>query len=652
MSKTAWLSGCAALGLLIVGLTSPAHAFTRGKPVHGIAYYGEPKYGPDFTHFDYVNPDAPKGGTITLTNANDHTFDTFNSFTLKGNPARGVGLLHETLMIGGDDEPFTNYCMLCETVEIAADNSWVEFKLRPQARFHDGSPVAAEDVAFSFKTLLEKGAPMYKFYWADVDKVEVRDPSTVRFLFKTKDNRELPGIVGQLPVFSKAFWASKDFAATTLDALVGTGPYLIDTFEVGRFITYKRNPNYWAKDLPVVRGMFNFDHVRYEYFRDDTVQFEAFKTGAFDIKNERTAARWATGYDFPAFQDGRVKKLEVIAGTPMDAQGFIWNVRRPQFADRRVRQALNLAFDFESLNRTLFYGQYTRVRSFWQRSELEAKGLPTPAELALLEPLRDKVPPEVFTQEFAQPTTDGQGNPRDNLLKARELLEQAGWENKNGQLVKKGSGEPFVFEVLLIQASLDRILLPWFQNLERLGIKASMRVIDTSQFTNRVNDYDFDMIISAVRNSLSPGNEQLEFWGSEAAGRPGSRNYSGVKDPAVDSLVATIINAADRESLVTAAHALDRVLTWNFYFTLHYGSLAERYAHWTKLSHPEKFPLHGLAAPGEGVITTWWASPVAAATSAPVTAEPQDDGNTWMIPLLVIGGLIVVGFIVLRRRRG
>ncbi len=612
MSRMLAILGAAA----IVCAVTPASAVVRGKPVHGIAIHGEPKYGAN-QPFGYVNVNAPKGGTLTLSNANDATFDTFNPFTLKGSSARGVGLMYDTLMTSGLDEPSGSYCLVCETIEVAPDNSWAEFKLRKEAHFSDGSPMTAADVVFSFQTLLTKGVPFYRVYYSEIEKAEARDPRTVRFTFKNKENNELASIIGQLPVLPKSYWEKRDFEATTLQAPLGSGPYMIDTFEVGRFITYKRNEKYWAKDLPIMKGLYNFDRIRYEYFRDDTVLFESFKTGGYDFRNERTALRWATGYDFPALKDGRVKRLEVTSASPMDAQGFTMNLRRAKFADRRVREAMNLAFDFESLNKTIFYNQYTRVRSYWQRSEMEAKGLPSADELKLLEPLRDKIPPEVFTQEYKQPVTQGTGAPRESLLKARDLLQQAGWVNKGGALVNAKTGEPFTFEVLLIQESLDRIVLPWFQNLERLGIKGTIRVVDTSQYINRLNEFDYDVVTGGVNNSLSPGNEQLEFWGTAAADRKGSRNLAGVKDPAVDSLIATIMNATDRPSLVTATKALDRVLQWNHYTLLHYNSQNERYAYWAKLQHPEKFPLLGLPAPGEGIIETWWMDPKAAAGAKP-----------------------------------
>ncbi|MHB1206053.1 MAG: extracellular solute-binding protein, partial [Rhodospirillaceae bacterium] len=446
----------AAIALAGAGSLSPASAIVRGKPVHGIALYGEPKYGSDFKNFDYVNPNAPKGGTLTMSNANDQTFDTFNPFTLKGAAARGAGLMFDTLMVASDDEPFTHYCFVCETVEVAEDNSWEQFKVRAEAKFSDGSPITAEDVAYSFNTLIEKGGPAYRFYYADVAKVEVRDPRTVRFTFKVKDNRELPLIMGQLPILSKAYWSKRDFTATSLDVPVSSGPYTVDSFEVGRRVIYKRATNYWAINLPHVRGQYNFDRIRFEFFRDQTASFEAFKAGTYDVYPENIARQWATGYDFPAAKDGRVIKLEVPDETPMTAQGFVFNLRRPMFQDRRVREAMNLAFDFESLNKTIFYNQYVRLRSYWQKSDLEAKGPPSAAERALLEPLKDKLPPGVLTDEFKQPTTDGSGNPRANLVKARDLLLAAGWTLKDGVLAK--DGKPLAFELLEIQKGMETMI--------------------------------------------------------------------------------------------------------------------------------------------------------------------------------------------------
>jgi len=653
MMKTALL-GFRLFGVAAaLSLTVPAQAMVRGKPVHAIALHGEPKYGPNES-FPYNNANAPKGGTLRLMSGGQ-TFDSLNSFSLKGVPAIGLSYLggnsfvSQGLMVGGDDEASTYYCLLCETVEVAEDNSWTEFALRPEARFTDGTPVTAEDVVFSFNTLMTKGMPTYKLYWGDVEKVEKTGERKVRFTFKNKTNAELPLILGQLPVLNEKFWEAHDIAETTLDKPVGSGPYIIDSFEPGRFISYKRDPNYWGKDVGVVKGTFNFDEIRFEYFRDLDVAFEAFKSGAFDYFPENTARRWATGYDFPAVKDGRVKKLEVPSGLPMMAQAFTYNLRHDKFKDIRVRQALNLAFDFESLNKTIFYDAYTRLHSYWQLSPLEAKGLPTPEELALLEPWRGKVPDEVFTQAPTQPTTDGNGNPRDNLLKARGLLEQAGWEIVDGVLINKQTKQPFSFEVLEVSANLERVLTPWLQNLEKLGIKGTLRVIDTSQIVNRMNEFDYDVTVLPVQNSTSPGNEQAEYWGSAAADRPGSRNYSGVKDPAVDALIDVVIKATDLPSQETATHALDRVLFWNQYRTLHYGPVTDRHVYWTKLAHPERYAAQGMPSGSGTPALNWWMGSAAAATASAPAADGGGSNTGLIIGAIVV--LAIGGLLFARRKR-
>lgn len=603
------------LTVLIAIASVPAQAIERGKPVHGIAMYGQPKHGPDFTHFDYVNPNAPKTGILVRATENDRTFDTFNGFSVKGAPARAAGLMHDTLMVDNPDEVFSMYGLIAETIEVAKDNTWVQFKLRPQAKFSDGSPILAEDVAFSFTILTTKGRPFFRLYWEDVAKVETPDKRTIKFTFKTDTNRELPLIIGQLPVLSKAYWSKRDFADTSLEIPVVSGPYIVDAFDPGRFVTVKRRADYWGKDLAVTRGLNNFERIRYDYFRDDDVQFEAFKKGEYDVHRNASARQWATAYDFPAAKDGRVRKLELADGMPMTTQSFVFNLRRPLFQDVRVREALNYAFDFESLNRTVFYNAYTRMRSYWQKSELEAKGLPGAAELKYLEPLRDKIPARVFTSEFAQPKTDGQGNVRDNLRKAAALLAEAGWTVDKGVLTK--DGKPFTFEVLEVQQSAERYVLPWIQNLERLGIKANLRVVDPSQFFNRVDTQDFDITSLVLPYGLSPGNELVDDWGSEAADKPGSRNYGGIKDPALDTLAQAVIRAETREDLVAATRAFDRVLTWNHYRLITYASSVERVAVWNKIQGPERAPLHGWNVTGTGIETTWWANPDLGPNGAP-----------------------------------
>jgi len=601
-----------AAAVFCLALCAPAWAIERGKPVHGLAMYGQPKHGADFKHFDFVNPDAPKTGTLTRTTENDRTFDTFNIFAVKGAPARAAGLLHDTLMADNPDEISAMYGLIAETVEVAPDNTWVQFKLRSEAKFSDGSPITAADVVFSFDTLIEKGRPIYRLYYADVVRAEALNARTVKFSFKTGDNKELPIILGQVPVLSKTYWSTRDFTATTLEIPVGSGPYTIESFEPGRFVVAKRRADYWGRNLAVTRGFYNFERIRYEYFRDENVQFEAFKKGVYDVHRSTTARQWATAYDFPAFQEGKIRKYEFTDGTPMSAQTFIFNLRNPLFQDARVREAMNYAFDFESLNRTVFYNAYTRLRSYWQKSELEAVGLPSPAELKYLEPLRGKIPDRVFTTPLTQPVTDGQGNVRDNLRKAAALLREAGWVVEGGKLVKADTKQPFEFEFLLVQAGLDSVLLPTIQNWERLGIKATLRTIDPTQFFNRLEDRQFDMTSLIAPNALTPGNEQTDYWGTAAADNPASGNYGGVKDAALESLAQSIIRAQTRDEVIAATRAMDRVLTWNFYRMLTYSSQSERFAIWSKIQGPARTPLNGWGSAGSLIETTWWMDPAAA----------------------------------------
>ena len=587
----------------------PAEAVVRGKPVHALAMYGEAKYGPTQV-FDYVNANAPKGGRLRMAGLS--TFDTFNPFSMKGTPGAGMTYLafasffYEGLTLRGANEPFTAYCLLCETVELAEDNGWIEYTLRAEAKFHDGKPVTPEDVVFSFDTLLGKGQPTYRLYWGDVAKAEKTGPRKVRFTFKTKGNAELPLIMGEMPILSKAFWEKRGIEATTLDIPVGSGPYKITSFEQGRFIVYKRDPNYWGKDLVVTKGTNNYDEVRFDYYRDDQVAFEAFKAYQYDQIVENSALRWATGYDDKVIKSGLMMKEEFRDQLPDNGQGFVMNLRRPKFQDVRVRQALALAFDFDSLNKTIAYGQYEPMRSYFQGSELGATGLPQGEELAILSKYKGKIPEEVFTKVFEPPRTTGSGNMRDNLLKARDLFASAGWEVKNGVLTNK-AGEAFTFEFLLWQASIERWIGPYLQNLERLGVKGTLRNIDTTQVVTRINDFDFDMIIGVPGQSISPGNEQREFWGSAAADRPGSRNWGGIKNPVIDEIVESLIVAKTRESLVAHTRALDRVLLWNWYVVPELTAGQIRHAYWNKFGHPPMVPLHGPDT------MTWWIDPAKAA---------------------------------------
>ncbi|MDS4070621.1 MAG: extracellular solute-binding protein [Candidatus Competibacter sp.] len=572
-----------------------------GAPVHGIALHGQPKYGPDFEHFDYVDPNAPKGGEARFAAIGG--FDTFNPFNIKGQAAAGIGQLFETLLTGGADEPFSEYGLIAESVEVPDDRGSVTFNLRPQAKFHDGTPITADDVLFSFETLKTKGTPLYRFYYTNVAKVEKLGERQVKFTFSPGENRELPLIVGQMPVLSRKYWQDRDFGATTLEVPVGSGPYRIERFEPGRFIVYRRDENYWGKDLPVNRGFNNIDRLRYDYYRDVTVALEAFKSGAYDLRMENSAKQWATGYDFPALEKGLVKKETFSRQMPAGMQGFAFNLRRPLFQDPRVRQALAYAFDFEWSNRNLFYGQYTRTRSYFDNSELAARGLPSPEELAVLEPLRKELPPEVFTMAYQPPAAGDDAQLRANFQKALQLLQEAGWVFRDRKLVNAKTGEPFRFELLITEPTWERIALPFARNLERLGIEMSVRTVDSAQYENRERSFDFDMIVNVWGQSLSPGNEQREFWSSAAADQPGSRNLVGLKNPAIDKLVDQVIAAPDRASLVTRVRALDRALQWSFLVIPHWHIPYDRIAFWDKFGYPAVTPLQGVQ------LNAWWIDP-------------------------------------------
>jgi microcin C transport system substrate-binding protein len=632
-----------------------AQAVTRGKPVPAIALYGEPKYGPDFTHFEYVNPNAPKTGELVRSNEAFLTFDTFNAFTLKGAQAYGSdSLLHDTLMTASLDEPASRYGLIAETIEVAADGTTVQFVLRPEAKFSDGSAITAADVVFSFNTFITKARPIYRFIYADVEKAEAVDARTVRFTLKNTQNLKVPLLLGEFPILSEAYWGKRNFEDTTLDIPIVSGPYNVDTFDVGRFVRYKRLENYWGKDLPATRGMYNFETVRYEYFRDDNVQFEAFKTGAYDILRETSARRWVMDYNFPAINDGRVQKLLAPSIQPQSVQTFTLNLRRPLFQDRRVREAINLSFDFESINKSLMYNEYVRLRSYWQGSPLEAKGIPEGAELALLEPFRAQLPPELFTTEFAQPTTEGTGASRDNLARATNLLSEAGWKVQGGRLVND-KGQPFTFEITIVQPSLERLIGPWTQDLRRLGIEATLRVVDTAQYANRVTDFDYDAIMIGMGTSLTPGSEMVDQLSSDGADRPGSSNYAGIKDPVVDALLQRIVASENLEEVTAATRALDRVMTFNHYKILTYTLAAERFAYWNKLKRPDILPSMGLGTTGEVITALWWTEGAAqAATSSGPTGSDgvtRDKGpGTWVMIALALGLAGLVVFLIRRRR--
>ncbi|MCC7017045.1 MAG: ABC transporter substrate-binding protein [Rhodospirillales bacterium] len=584
--------------LAAVAFALPVPAQTKTIRAHGLAMHGAPKYGPGFTHFDYANPDAPKGGEVRLSAVG--TFDNFNPYILKGDPAAGLGAMFETLLASSGDEAFSEYGLLAETVEMPEDRSWVAFTLRPGARWHDGEPVTVEDVIFSLGTLKTKGHPFYRSYFKDVAKAEKTGERTVRFSFSGGINRELPLITGQLPVLAKHYWESRDFEKTTLEPPLGSGPFRIKSFEAGRSVTYERVPSYWGANLPVRRGTYNVDTLRYDYYRDSTVALEAFKAGEYDFRLENVAKEWATAYDAPPVREGLIKKVEIPHQIPTGMQAFAFNTRREVFKDRRVRQALAYALDFEWANKNLFYGQYVRTRSFFSNSELASSGLPQGEELKILERFKGRVPEEVFDREYAPPVAGSDEARRANLRAALDLLRAAGWTVKDRKLTNAATGKPFRFEILLAQPTFERVALPFVRNLERLGIEARVRTVDPAQYRKRTDDFDFDMIVESFGQSLSPGNEQRDFWSSAAAASPGSRNTVGIKDPVVDELIELVIAAPDRESLIARTRALDRVLLWGHYVIPHWHLRYFRVAYWDKFGRPETSAKYRLC------VECWW----------------------------------------------
>lgn len=582
---------------------------------HASSLSGEPRYPAGFAHFDYVNPDAPKGGTARLSGASQ-TFDTLNPILPKGVAADGLGLVFESLMTSAFDEYdiSAQYGLIADAVRYPDDYSSVTYRINPNARWHDGEPITPEDIVWSFEKLTELN-PSQAYYYAHVTGAEVTGEREVTFTFDETGNRELPHIVGQLIVLPKHWWEGtdangrqRDIAESTLEPVLGSGPYRVGQAVAGRSISYERVPDFWGADLNVNIGQNNFDTVRYEYFRDLTVEFEAFKGDQFDFWSENEARRWETGYDFPAMNQGRVKKefieLEQVSGVMV---GFVPNLRRPLFQDQRVRRAFNLAFDFEELNRTIFYGQYERIDSFFHGIPLAWEGLPEGAELEILESVRDLIPPEVFTTPYVNPVNDTPQAVRDNLREAVELMTAAGYRLDGGQMLGP-DGRQVEVELLLNGPTIERVAIPYQQSLERIGIKLNIRTADTSQFVNRVRSRDFDLVYTGWAQSNSPGNEQLDYWGSNAADVESSRNYAGITDPGVDALIQRIIFAENRDELVAATRALDRVMMAQQYVIPSYTILADRIAYWDRFGHPDGFGRFVIGFP-----TIWWWDAEAAA---------------------------------------
>ena len=568
---------------------------------HGIAMHGDLKYPAGFKNFDYTNPNAPKGGTVRLNAVG--TFDSFNSFIVKGNWAAGLGFIYDNLMHGSADEAFSQYGQLAESIEVPKDRSWAAFTLRAEAKWHDGKPVSVADVIWTFKTLTSKGTPFYRFYYGNVADMVQTGPRTVRFNFKPGENRELPLILGQLTILPKHYWQNRDFTKTTLEPPLGSGPYKIESFEPGRSITYSRVKDWWGEKIPVNRGQYNFDTIRYDYYRDGTVAQLAFIGGEYDYRAENSSKMWATAYKKPNVEKGLIRKVEINHNRSSGMQAFVMNTRRDLFKDRRLRKALAYGFDFEWSNKNLFYGQYARTRSYFDNSELAATGVPEGDELKLLEPYRGRLPDEVFSQSYNPPKNDGSGNVRRNLRIGGKLLSEAGWRIKGNKRVNEKTGKPLEFEVLLVSPLFERIVLPFAKNLEKLGVTVRVRTVDPSQYRRRIDTFDFDVIVGGAGQSLSPGNEQRSYWGSTAADIEGGRNTIGIKDPVIDELIEKVITAPDRKALVASVKALDRVLQWGHWVIPHWHAKYDRVAYWDKFGRPKITPLQG------NQFLAWWVDP-------------------------------------------
>ncbi|MEQ1714669.1 MAG: extracellular solute-binding protein [Hyphomicrobium sp.] len=601
-----WPTAFLAFALLSCTLPAAAEeAGTKAQCKHAISLVGTPKMPADFKNFDWVNPDAPKGGTLKLSE--EGTFDSLNAFTIKGTAAEGLGNIYDSLFAASPDEPSTEYGLVAECLSHPDDFSSVTFKLRETARFQDGKPIRPEDVIFSLEAV-KAANPQAALYYQNVVKGEKTGEHDVTFTFDMKGNRELPVITSQISIVPEHYWKGqtaagepRDVAKSSLEVPLGSGPYKIKSFETGRNIVYERDPNYWAKDLPVAKGQYNFDIIRYEYFRDRVPSFEAFKSGSIDVWVENRASAWATQYDFDAVKKGLIKKELLPHGRVAGMQGFAMNLRRKQFQDPRVRQAFSLALDFEEMNKKLFYGAYTRLPSYFANSELASRGLPEGKELEILNEVKSEVPPEVFTTEWKNPVNTTPADFYKRLGEAVKLLQAAGW-TLNGGVLSNSAGEKLTVEFLLVQPDFERVVLPYIEALKKIGINATARLVDSSQYERRFKSFDFDIVIHSIGQSHSPGNEQRYFFGSASADREGGANVIGIKNTAIDKLIDRVIAAKDRDELVAATRALDRVLLWNFYIVPNWYQPADRIASWDIFGRPEKLPSQSPVRH----VQTWW----------------------------------------------
>ena len=566
---------------------------------HGLSLFGDLKYGPDFSHFDYVEPNAPKGGRLHMATVG--TFSTLNPYTLKGVSAALAGAPFESLLDRATDEPDAAYGLIASAVTLAPDRRWVRFRLRPEAHWHDGTPITAADVAFSFEILGTEGHPSFANQYAGVDRVETTGLHEVTFHFADPDNRKLPQIMGSMPIVSEAYFQGRAFAETTMDPPLGSGPYRVAEVDAGRSIAYARATDYWGSGLPVAVGRYNFDMIVVDYYRDRTVMVEALKAGEYDFHEEFTSKVWATQYDIAAVEEGWLIKDVLEDNTPSGVQAFFFNTRHSRFQDRRVRAALSYAFDFEWLNKNQFYGLYDRMASYFENSELAARGLPSEEELAFLEPHRGAVPEEVFTTAFVPPATDGSGNNRRNLRTARKLLQEAGWVTQEGALVNAATGEAMTIEFLYFEPTFERIYAAFARSLERLGVQVTLRSVDIASYEERLKTHDFDITTLRYVFSLSPGVELTTSFASATADQVGSSNAAGIKDPVVDALIGEVAAASDRATLIAAARALDRVLLWGHYMIPQWYKGAHHLVYWNKFGRPALKPRYA-----RGVIDTWW----------------------------------------------
>ncbi len=586
---------------VLLAFSTPALAADAPRPRTALSLQDTPLYPPDFMHVDYVDPDAPKGGAFIESRIG--SFDTFNRWIINGTYNPRLYLTYDQLMYRAENEPFTVYALVAQTVTTPDDRSWIEFALDPRAKFNDGSPITADDVIFSYETLRRWGRPYYRNAFGQVTEAKRIDERHVRFEIMPGHRREVAMVLAQMPAMSKGWWQGRDFNHPSLDIPVTSGPYRIKSFDPGRSITYERRPDYWAKDLPINLGQYNFDIIREDYYRDDNVALEAFKAGAYNFRQEFDATKWMTGYDFPAMRDSRAVREDIPESRVDSMRALMFNLRKPIFADRRVREALNLAFDFEWMNRVLFRGSFKRINSYFPNSELAARGWPTDGELAMLNPFKDQLPAEVFGPAFVNRQTDGSGDEglRPNLRRAMGLLDAAGWVVQDGKLVDGKTGAPFAFEILLHDPHDERMALPFARALKRIGITATVRTIDEPQYIQRRGQFDFDMILDEWLQTPSPINEPAIYWSSAEADKKGSRNYPGIKSAAVDTLTAAIADAKDRTELLDRTHALDRAMSWDYYVIPLYYLGVDHVAYWRPLCHPQAVPSWGL------VFETWYA---------------------------------------------